>query len=93
MTNVNDVAMTRLRASGALMTNDEGDDVLIGLTVSESNYFLKWEAQAHDSLSHAEASLYLLLKQRHLLARSSGLLEHAATISDWKKNPPARGRT
>jgi hypothetical protein len=79
---------TKLVAGGALTINDEGNEVFAGLDVPESEFFLKWEKEAGDGYGTADASIYMKLKHKHLLARSSALLGDYALATGRKKEPP-----
>lgn len=54
----------------ALTSNEEGDEVLRGLTVSESCFVLRLDNNSSSSSDAAEYRLYLQLKSMHLAARA-----------------------
>lgn len=58
-----------LTALGCLETDDEGDEVLAGLTVSESSFFVRHQLRAASMSGDAERFIFEQLKQRHLAAQ------------------------
>ncbi len=54
---------------GALTVDELGNETLIGLTVLESDYFLKHQEYTDQRLIHLGAPRFQLLMNRHLLAR------------------------
>lgn len=53
----------------ALTVDDEGDEVLRGLTVAESYFFLRFEQYPFQAHTGGEAAIYYQLKHKHLTAR------------------------
>ncbi|MBV6324401.1 hypothetical protein [Duganella violaceipulchra] len=62
-----------LNMVGALVVDECGDETLIGLTVPESDYFLKHQEFTDQRLIHQGASRFQVLMDRHLLARQQAL--------------------
>lgn len=58
-----------LQSSGALTIDPEGDETLLGLTVSESRFVLAVERTADQNVGAAESVVYRQLRQRHLASR------------------------
>ena len=54
---------------GALAVDECGEEILVGLTVLESDYFLKHQEFTDQRLIHQGASRFQLLMERHLIAR------------------------
>ncbi|RFP18254.1 MULTISPECIES: hypothetical protein [unclassified Duganella] len=54
---------------GALAVDEFGNETLIGLTVLESDYFLRHQEYTDQRLIHLGAARFQLLMNRHLLAR------------------------
>lgn len=54
---------------GALAVDEFGNETLIGLTVPESDYFLRHQEFTDQRLIHLGAPRFQLLMDRHLLAR------------------------
>ena len=54
---------------GALAVDEEGAEILIGLTVPESDYFLKHQEFTDQHLIHLGAARFQQLMERHLVAR------------------------
>jgi hypothetical protein len=74
MLDIDDATRARLRASGVVVVDQDGEEVYAGLTFEESQFFLKWEKDPDVDHASAEATRYLALKHKHLVARSAGLL-------------------
>ncbi len=58
---------------GALAVDERGEETLVGLTVLESDYFLKHQEFTDQRLIHQGASRFLVLMERHLIARQQAL--------------------
>jgi len=58
---------------GALAVDERGEETLVGLTVLESDYFLKHQEFTDQRLIHQGASRFLVLMERHLIARRQAL--------------------
>jgi hypothetical protein len=82
MLDIDDATRARLRASGALVVDQDGEEVYAGLTLAESQFFVRWEKDPGVGHASAEAVLYLDLKHKHLVARSAGLLGDYAPAND-----------
>lgn len=54
---------------GALDVDERGEEILIGLTVLESDYFLRHQEFTDQRQIHQGSSRFLLLMERHLIAR------------------------
>lgn len=76
MLKMNQEKRAELLHKEALCTDPEGDEVLVGLTLAESHFFLAHEEQPLESHAQAETAVYLQLKHNHLVARSHRLLDH-----------------
>jgi len=79
MLDIDATTRAKLRASGSLVLDQDGDEVFAGLTLAESLFFWEWEKDPDDGHASAEAALYLELKHKHLVARSAGLLGDSST--------------
>lgn len=73
MLNLNETLRDRLLATGALVVDEDGDEVLAGLTVAESKFFLFYEIDPRDGYASAETNLYFELRHKHLVARCERL--------------------
>lgn len=58
MLEIDEKVCTRLVASGALLVNTDCDDVFIGLTHAETQFFCAYELEPGDGHATAEAALY-----------------------------------
>ena len=58
---------------GALAIDKDGDEILIGLTVLESDYFLLHQEETDQRLIHKGSLRFHNLMQRHLIARRTAL--------------------
>lgn len=58
----------------AIWVDADGDEVLAGLTLSESHFFLAYEEHPVEAHPPPETAMYLQLKHKHLVARSSALM-------------------
>ncbi|MBV6324385.1 hypothetical protein [Duganella violaceipulchra] len=67
MLNLTDKIERFLKQTGALIKDSDGQDVLRGLSYSESSFFIEYEQ--NEDPSSAERELYLQLRKRHLSAR------------------------
>jgi hypothetical protein len=63
-----------LRAIQALTTDVDGDEVFLGLTYSESVFYLKQSQRLRSELDSSELWLYLQITDRHLKARLGNLV-------------------
>lgn len=63
----------RLLARQALIIDEDGDEVFLGLTVSESVFYLSFTEHPDLHTTMAEKMLYLQLQHRHLKSRCSFL--------------------
>ncbi len=88
MLELDDMARTRLLASGALTVDAGGDEVFVGLTVAESDFFLSFEPVAGNGHDSAENTLYLTLKHKHLVARHGALLAGCWQPTSAENEPP-----
>ena len=69
MLNINHKTRVLLRAMGALQINEDGDEVLAGLTLSESNFMLAVGQQEPQARDAGDMFLTNQLRHRHLEAR------------------------
>lgn len=69
---INDLTRFMLRATGAIETNDEGEEVLIGLTQAESNFFIACGQKNPSERELDEIFVFNQLKHLHLKARLRG---------------------
>jgi hypothetical protein len=67
---LHEIARSRLRLMGALAVDRDGDEVLAGLSVAESEFFLSFDNEPEDGCETAENLLFLSLQHRHLIART-----------------------
>lgn len=58
---------------GALSVDEQGEEILVGLTVLESDYFLRHQEFTDQRQIHLGSSRFLLLMERHLIARRQAL--------------------
>jgi hypothetical protein len=68
-----------LRSNGSLVTNNEGDEVLLGLTASESDFVLTFAERPDQDHEAAAQLLYVNLRHKHLKARVMRLLQPNTT--------------
>ncbi|MRW82905.1 hypothetical protein GJ698_02220 [Pseudoduganella sp. FT26W] len=59
---------------GALTVGADGDEVLVGLSLAESHFYLMYEENPIEAHDTGETALYLQLKHKHLAARGAALL-------------------
>lgn len=90
MRNFDGNVLAGVRAAGATTINDEGDEVLAGLTVFESQFFLSFNQAPNDGHSIAESNLFVHLRRRHIVAWSTQLLEDVTPPGDQDKDTPAQ---
>lgn len=64
----------RLRTINALTTDVNGDEVFVGLTYSESLFYLKQSLRPRSELDSSELLLYLQITDRHIKARLGNLI-------------------
>jgi hypothetical protein len=69
MLDLSDKRRRDLRDRRALTVDDEGDEVLLGLTVAESHFYLCFEHHPLEAHAGGEAAIYYQLKHKHLTAR------------------------
>ena len=70
MLNLEKVEREVLVTCGALVTDDDGEETLQGLTVAEACFVLTVEHGSSCDFDPAERRLYSLLKARHVAART-----------------------
>lgn len=73
MLNLDGELRQRLLARQALTVDEDGDEVFLGLTVSESVFYFEFTKHPDLRTTMAEKMLYLQLQHRHLMARCSFL--------------------
>lgn len=88
MLDLDDTTRTRLRAKGTLIVDDEGDEVLAGLTVAESQFLLLFEQHPSVGFASAESSLYFHLKHKHLMARCARIHRAMAQLDSSENDSP-----
>lgn len=71
---LDDDSRKRLRAIQALTTDVDGDEVFLGLTYSESVFYLMQSQRPRSELDSSELWLYLQITDRHLKARLGNLV-------------------
>ena len=69
MLNLSSQGRIFLNNVGALSTDEDGHEILIGLTTLESDYFLMHQEETDQRLIHSGSLRFHNLMQRHLLAR------------------------
>lgn len=74
MLDLDDARRSELILRGALTIDDDGDEVLAGLTLAESHFYLVFEEHPVETHDTGETSLYYQLKHKHLAARAATLL-------------------
>lgn len=67
MLNLTESSRRFLTAVGGLSLDESGDEILIGLTVSESDFYLKYRDDPREPLSKTRQ--YYRLMELHLVAR------------------------
>jgi len=67
--NLSDLSRGFLISVGALVVNDSGEEVLTGLTVQESDFFLRFQERADPRERRIKVQQYYQLMERHLAAR------------------------
>jgi hypothetical protein len=72
--NLTDVQRSELVLRKALTVDDDGDEVLVGLTFAESKFFLAFEEYPVEIHATGETVLYYQLKHNHLKACSAAIL-------------------
>jgi hypothetical protein len=73
MTILDEKAKCILRLNGALVTNHEGKEVLVGLTVSESDFILTFD-ELEETERDINELVYMQLRHKHLTARLMQIL-------------------
>lgn len=73
MTLIHQRARHRLLAQGILVTNQDGDEVLKGLDVAETQYVFACAECDTACMRASEVLLYFQLRHRHLQARVDAL--------------------
>lgn len=74
MLDLDDDSRKRLRALQVLTTDVDGDEVLVGLTYSESAFYLTQSQRPRSELTSSELWLYLQIRDRHIKARLGNLV-------------------
>lgn len=69
MLNISPEERNLLNASGALATDQAGEEILAGLTVEESEFVLRLEKQGADQLPSHMREHFLALRIQHRKAR------------------------
>lgn len=69
MLNLSSRCRAFLVVAGALDVDERGHEILIGLTVTESDVFLRHQEMTDQRQIRQGATVFLLLMERHLLAR------------------------
>lgn len=72
MLNLSDLSRRFLTAAGALASDADGNEILAGLTVAESDFFLMFQDQADAQERFRKMARFQILMERHLLARQLG---------------------
>jgi hypothetical protein len=80
MLNLTDERRRELHDRGALTVDSDGDEVLVGLTLSESHFFLIMEEDPLELHATGELALYYQLKHKHLCTRSAAIMDR---VADW----------
>ncbi|WP_070252246.1 hypothetical protein [Duganella phyllosphaerae] len=80
MLNINHKTRIILRATGSLQINSDGDEVLTGLTLSESNFMLAVGQQEPQERDAGDMFLTNQLRHRHLVARLQQLFHQHRTV-------------
>ena len=86
MLNINHKTRILLRAMGALEVNDDGDEVLAGLTLSESNFMLAIGQQEPQERDAGDMFLTNQLRHRHLEARLQQLYHQNRAVRPGHKD-------
>lgn len=73
MLNLDEDMRRHLLARHALALDEDGDEVFLGLTVSESVFYSEYKEHPDLPSTTVEKMLYLQLKHRHLMARCAFL--------------------
>jgi hypothetical protein len=73
-----------LSSSGALSVDEDGDEVLLGLTVAESAFMLVYCQSQVDERDPGEQRLFDKLQERHLAARLGKVAIIAARNSGYR---------
>jgi len=69
MLNLSDRSRSFLTSAGALAVDENGDEILIGLTVSESDFFMMYQDQSDAKQRFHKMLQFQRLMDRHLAAR------------------------
>ena len=69
MLNLSDLSRRFLTTAGALAREENGDETLAGLTVSESDFFLMYHDQSDAHERFSKMPRFQQLMERHLSAR------------------------
>jgi len=67
--NLSDLSRRFLTSAGALAIDADGEEILVGLTVSESDFFLMFQDQSDAKERFCKMPRFQLLMERHLIAR------------------------
>ena len=73
MLNLSNQGRNFLNNVGALSIDEDGDEILIGLTVLESDYFLMHQEETDQRMIQSGSLRFHTLMQRHLIARRAAL--------------------
>lgn len=71
-------AKSATSATGAWVTDHDGDKVLLGLTVSETTFLFEYSKLPEEQHSKAETFLFFQLKRRHASALMFRALQRQA---------------
>lgn len=74
MTPLDEKSKFVLQSNGSLVTNEDGDEVLLGLTPSESDFVLTFAERPEQDHEAPAQLLYVNLRHKHLKARVMRLL-------------------
>jgi hypothetical protein len=70
--NLSDLSRRFLTTTGALARDANGDEILTGLTVAESDFFLMYQEQSDSRERLFKMPRFRQLMERHLTARQLG---------------------
>jgi len=79
--NLSDLSRRFLTSAGALASDADGEEILAGLTVSESDFFLMFQDQADAHERFYKMPRFQLLMERHLIARQLGQQAKTGTVA------------
>lgn len=75
MLDLSDEQRRELMHRGALTSNADGHEVLVGLTLAESRFYIAYGRVEQSDPASDETTLYYQLKHKHLSARIGTLLK------------------